>query len=230
VINSIFGKTEKPTKAEIIPLLPGGPGTSIKCMFNPTEYTLSKSNNWAPSSAGGDVPKFQFTGGNPAELKLKLLFDTYETGEDVCRAYTDKLWNLMMINKDFKNDRVTEGGRPPLVRFIWGESESWSFDAAITSMSQQILLFSEEGTPLRALVDLSLKEVLDPTTPPPQNPTSGGLYSGRQWIVKDGDSLSSIAYSEYGDATRWRAIADANRLVHVRRLRVGSLLEIPDIA
>jgi nucleoid-associated protein YgaU len=45
--------------------------------------------------------------------------------------------------------------------------------------------------------------------------------------VQDGDSLPSIAYMAYGDATRWRTIAEANHIddpLHVRR---GTPLTLP---
>jgi nucleoid-associated protein YgaU len=48
------------------------------------------------------------------------------------------------------------------------------------------------------------------------------------WTVAEGDSLSSIAASEFGDATQWRRIAEANHLQNVRELRPGSVLVIPD--
>jgi nucleoid-associated protein YgaU len=47
--------------------------------------------------------------------------------------------------------------------------------------------------------------------------------------VRDGDSLPSIAYEAYGDATRWRVIAEANGIDDPMRLRRGSELTIPRI-
>ena len=46
-------------------------------------------------------------------------------------------------------------------------------------------------------------------------------------LVKDGDSLPSIAYRAYGDATRWRTIADANDIDDPLRLRRGTALTVP---
>jgi nucleoid-associated protein YgaU len=39
--------------------------------------------------------------------------------------------------------------------------------------------------------------------------------------------LQSIAYQAYGDATRWRPIAEANGIDNPLRLRRGSELTIP---
>jgi nucleoid-associated protein YgaU len=76
---------------------------------------------------------------------------------------------------------------------------------------------------------VSFQQVVESGLRPPQNPTSGGVGGSREWTVKDGDSLASIAYAEYGDSNAWRPIADVNRLTQVRRLRPGTVLEIPGL-
>ena len=71
---------------------------SIECMFNPKEYTFTKSNNWAQSKTKGkNVPQLEFNGGNPTDLKVELFFDTYESGEDVRKKYTNAIWQLAMV-------------------------------------------------------------------------------------------------------------------------------------
>ena len=51
-----------------------------------------------------------------------------------------------------------------------------------------------------------------------------GWGGGRQVTVKEGDTLTGIAYAEYGDSNNWRRIADANHLWH-RRFRQGGRAE-----
>jgi hypothetical protein len=218
---------QKFAKAEIRSVEKGA-GPPIACLFNPKEYAFSKKNKWsAPASTGGNVGEFQFGGGDPATLTLQLFFDTFESRKDVRKEHTDKLWKLMMIDGSL-TDHTTQKGRPPKVRFQWGKA--WSFEAVITSLSQKFTLFLEDGTPVRATVDVGFQQVVDELFYPKQNPTSGGTGGGRQWTVKEGDTLASIAYAEYGDSNHWRPSADANRLVQVRRLRPGTTLEIPNLA
>jgi hypothetical protein len=220
--------TELPLpKAQLINLdKPGDP--PIECMFNPKEYSIAKQNTWKPGHARGrNVPDMQFGGGNPATLTLQLLFDTYEGvkgSNDVRKEFTQKIWNLAVVDEDLK-DNHTSSGRPPKVRFQWGPA--WSFEAVITSITQKFTLFASDGTPVRATLDVSFQQIRDEHNHPAQNPTSGGSGGERQWIVRDGDSLASIAYAVYGNSTRWRAIADANRLVRVRDLQPGTVLGIP---
>ena len=47
--------------------------------------------------------------------------------------------------------------------------------------------------------------------------------------VRDGDSLQSIAYSMYGDPTRWRAIAEANGIDDPLALPRGRTLTVPRV-
>ena len=86
-------------------------GERIDCLFNPTEYSLSKSNTWSPvPMVGFNVPPTEFTGGGPTDLKLNLFFDTYEANEDV-RTYTDKIFNLAKISKETVDSATSRGDR-----------------------------------------------------------------------------------------------------------------------
>jgi nucleoid-associated protein YgaU len=206
-------------------------------MFNPTSYTLAKSNTWqAGTSKGSNIPQLEFSSGSPATLTMQLFFDTYRDAvkgkaEDVRKAHTGKILSLMLVDEKLK-DKQNLKGRPPRVRFHWGES--WSFNAVITSVNQQFTLFLADGTPVRATLDVTFQQVEDgfqgqtDRSYPGTNPTSGGTGGERVWTVTEGDTLAWIAYQSYGDATRWRPIAQQNHLTQVRRLRPGTVLEIPN--
>ena len=47
--------------------------------------------------------------------------------------------------------------------------------------------------------------------------------------IDGGDSLQAIAYESYRDATKWRAIAEANGIDDPLHLKRGSVLSIPRI-
>lgn len=209
-------------KARILPL--EGDRTPIPCLFNPKEYTISRSNSWSvPPAKGENLGEYEFGGGNPAQMTLQLLFDTFEDGVDVRNRYTSKIWKLMRVNPQLKDNKSGKG-RPPRVQFQWGDV---GFEAVIVSISQKFILFKDDGVPVRATLDVSFQQIKDENSWEGQNPTSGGLGGGRQVTVMEGDTLTAIAYNEYGDSNKWRAIADANRLTSVRRLRPGTVLELP---
>jgi nucleoid-associated protein YgaU len=196
----------------------------IECMFNPKEYTFAKQNTWTQGQiSGANTPQLTFGGGQPATLQMQLFFDTYSQAQDV-RAYTDPIWELLMVNERFEGSTNT-WARPPTVRFQWGQT--WLFDAVITSITQRFTLFLSTGTPVRATLDVSFRQVKDAKQLRPQNPTSGGVGDERFWTVKEGETLAWIAYKEYGDPNQWRLIAETNTLMSVRRLPPGLVLRIP---
>ena len=128
---------------------------TVRCMFNPHEYTLTKQNRWERGKKKGkNVPKLKFTQGGAQQLKLQLFFDTYADGSDV-REHTDSLWRMMMVNADKVNPRSNKS-EPPPVMFQWG---GLVFAAVITNMSQKFTLFLKDGTPVRATVDISLEQL-----------------------------------------------------------------------
>jgi hypothetical protein len=214
-------------KAEISNMVSG---EKITCMFNPKEYTFSKQNKWSEQPAKGkNVARLEFGGGTPATLKLQLLFDTCEAhlasvtpGDDV-RKYTKGLWDLMKVSEQKKNS-ATGKGEPPHCKFQWGSL--WSFEAVVESISQKFTLFRPDGTPLRAILDVSFRQIQDEGQYPRQNPTSGGNPGEHLRAVREGETLAWIAYEEFGDAGAWRHIAQLNNIADPLRLRPGQLLLI----
>lgn len=196
-------------------------GLSVSCMFNPFEYTVSKSNTYSEKSQNrSNTPQIEFKKAGAQTLKLSLLFDTYEAGEDVSRT-TNKLWKFMEPKKDEGGDKKAP---PPEVAFEWGV---FRFVAVITNMTQKFTLFKSDGTPVRASVDVTFTQHKDVNDYPNQNPTSGGGPVQRVWSVVHGDRLDAIAARVYGDAEKWRLIAEYNDVDNPLALRPGQKLTIP---
>jgi contractile injection system tube protein/LysM domain-containing protein len=193
-------------------------GDTIQCAFNPETYTISKTNVWTyKPNQSKDWPDPEFGGGLPMTYKLSLLLDSSLQGAD--QSIKDQANALM---------KAMHGGgsAPKFVTFSWGQNKLPK--AAPLSISIQYALFHPNGDPMRAFVDLELAQAED-TSPAgqAQNPTTRGTAGLRSHIVQDGDSLHSIAYESYGDATRWRPIAEANGIDNPLALRRGSTLTIP---
>ncbi len=200
-----------------------GGGVSVNCMFNPYEYTVTKTNTYKEERQNrSDVPSFEFEKAGPQTLKLNLVFDTYESDEDVSLT-TNKLWKLME-SKTRKEGKRTRKVPPPEVAFEWGV---FRFVAVMTEMTQKFTLFKPDGTPVRASIEVTFTQHKDLEDYPRQNPTSGGGDIERVWRVTAGDRIDTIAYAVYGDASRWRAIANYNHLDDPLTLRAGQQLIIP---
>ena len=185
-------------------------------LFNPTEYSLSKSNNWSQVSIRKfNVPLTDFTGGNPTELKIQLFLDTYELGEDV-RKHTNKIIKLTEVSEQ------SDGFRPPRCMFSWGKV--FNFVSVITSLSYKYTLFLDDGTPVRATMDLTFRECEDVGVKKGQQSPPQGIPGYKVVIVTPGDTIDSISAREYGDPKLWRYIANVNRLDNPRNLKPGQAL------
>jgi hypothetical protein len=190
-------------------------------MFNPEKYTISKSNSYkdVPTNKNSE-PEKEFKKAGSTSLELDLLFDTYESNENVAET-TDKLWELMRPKAQANGENKLA---PPVVVFEWGV---FSFEAIIQSMKQTFTLFKKDGSPVRAEVHISFDRADDPSDQPNQNPTSGGGPIERIREVVRGDRLDLIAAEVYGDSTLWRMIAEHNGMTNPLALKPGQRLAIP---
>jgi hypothetical protein len=200
-------------------------GISVPCMFNPTEYTVSKSNSYKENKKQkGTTAGAEFASVGSQSLKLSLMFDTYEAGTDVSEE-TRKLWKFMQP-KERSGNSQTSKEEPVQVAFEWGV---FRFVAYITNLTQRFTLFTHQGVPVRAKVDVDFTQYtdLEDYQALKTNPTSGGGPSEQIWKVIAGDRLDNIAAKVYKDATQWRRIADHNQLINPLALRPGQTLRIP---
>jgi nucleoid-associated protein YgaU len=195
----------------------------ISALFNPNKLVFNKSVNWAKQDpAGCDVPELHFTNAQPRTLNLDLIFDTYDTPnaekKDV-RNYTQKLFQLTSV--DGKKHR------PPVCQLSWGVARMF-FQCVLQQLEQQFTLFMEDGKPVRATARCTFQEW--------RTNYEGLNRQDRQssdiaktWVVKRGETLSSIAAEEYRDPSLWRPIAAENEIDDPLSLAPGTVLLIPTL-
>lgn len=189
--------------------------------FNPNEYSITKSASWRrnPDAGSSEAAIPEFLGSEPRTFTVKYLIDAGEGGGDV-KAKLDLLFSCCSPTEETRGQNKP---KPPFVLFGWGRTTS--FTACVTSVTAEYKMFSPEGTCTRASGTLVLEEI--PTEQRRQNPTSGGVAARRTHTVVEGDSLTSIAYREYGRPDMWRLLAEANDVDDPRRLLVGRRLMVP---
>jgi len=185
----------------------------ITVQFNPTEYSLSKGAQIAEINIPGiDSPILQFVRGQNEKLSLELFFDTTENGmgeqpvKDV-RELTQPVYQLVKIQGNTH--------AAPRIRFVWGKG--LSFRAIVESVQQKFTVFNPAGIPLRASLAVMFREYKTLDT------------HSKERAVRLRDTLSRIAFDEYGDSAEWRRIAEANPALAAdpRRLAPGTRLVIP---
>ena len=206
-------------------------GATIEALFNPTEFTITKGNNWKfEPKKGKSLPEGEFGGGKAAEVSVNLLLDeTLPNGGQSVKDITDALFKMMEVPSG--GGAGSANSAPPFVTFQWGPMIP--FKAACTSLTVAYQLFKPNGTPIRADVKLALtqaepaKAASANSSNRGQNPTTRSAGGLGMHLVRDGDTLQSIAHQTYGDPNRWRLVAEANGIDNPLHLRRGTPLDLP---
>jgi hypothetical protein len=210
----------------------------VPCQFNPTQITLEKGVQFAEINIPGlTAPLQQFVRGQAETLNLELLFDTSDQGmgENAVSVatLTDAFYAMARVEPD--------GHAPPVVYFCWGDDfpghqlpaklkgqRRNCFSGVVTSIKQNFTLWSSSGVPVRAKLNLTIKEY----APLDQQLKELNLNSPdktHSHVIARGETLGAISHRYYSDSTAWRKVADANAIEDPRRLMPGRQLTVPVI-
>jgi nucleoid-associated protein YgaU len=201
---------------------PGPTSGRIEFQFNPKELTLTKTAKWKRDAERGAKKSGapQFLGAEPAKLSLEMFLDASRKMDDSVVRRVEQLFSCCVPTE---TTRAQQKASPPWVVFHWGALTG--FPAHLTSVSVKYTLFTPAGLPVRAVCTIALEEMGGEVGR--QNPTSGALEARSVHTLVAGDSLASLAHREYGDPTRWRAIAEANDIDDPMRLPAGRTVLLP---
>lgn len=188
--------------------------------FNPTEYSVSKSNKFSEIEIPGlGSPIIQFNQGASKTLDVELMLDTYTNGipikNDIRIQYIYHLNKLLAVDSHLH--------APPPCQVLWG---SLVFMGVLEKMDVSYIMFTNDGIPVRAKVKLSFKEFV----PLKLQIKGSPLFSPdrrRLFTMKQGDSIWLMAYKAYSSAGLWRVIADANKIDDPLKIENGKDLIIP---
>ena len=188
----------------------------VPVLFNPENYTLEKSNEFASINIPGlESPLLQFSRGNLETLTMDLFFDSYEKDEDV-RIHTKKITDLLKIDPNIH--------APPILRFVWS---SLNFTCVLSRVTKKFTMFRSDGKPVRATLSVTFNEYRTEVSAREKPKKSSDRT--KTYTIKQGDSLWAIAAREYGDPASWRHIADKNRIENPRLLEIGIEITIPPL-
>jgi Contractile injection system tube protein len=154
-------------KATLMPAT-GETAKKIEFMFNPTELKFSRSVN-IEQSAGSHTDTGQnrtsFKHPNPYELNISnIMLDTYENAAgqrsvlQPLKPFTDAV--------AYATGGDGQARRPPVYLFTWGQNTY--LRCFIKSCNFRLTMFLPDGTPVRAVIDLSLEQVDDSMPQPSQ--------------------------------------------------------------
>ena len=188
--------------------------------YNPVNFKFDKPVSWKEHDEQGQESKLEFQKAQPANISMELMFDSTSTGGDVRTSWVNSL--LKMTNPEVEDEGDSDKKRPPKITFEWG---SFVFVGVLESVNVTYTMFSQTGDPLRAKVQVKMKEWT------PENEYSGGsgggsMSSAKVQLVKvqAGQSLSQIASA---NNTTQSAIQAANpQISDWLNLAAGTVLSV----
>jgi Contractile injection system tube protein/LysM domain len=196
----------------------GSPDATYTVLFNPSEYTLTRTNNYNRSQAAGTSrPATSSSSGNPDSLSLTLFFDGSGVAGDA-GPVTQRVNDFLKLMK-YRGDKH----KP---RYLWVRWGWLTFRCVLKTATASFTLFDRDGEPIRARVNASFEEVIqDHERVNEEAASSPDLH--RMWRVEEGQTIDAIAYEAYDDPAYWRELARANGLDNPRALVAGSVLHLP---
>jgi nucleoid-associated protein YgaU len=210
----------------------------LPVQYNPSELQIEKAAQYAEVNIPGLLaPLQQFVRGNAATLTVELFFDTSDQGTgataEPVTALTDPIVAATLIEP--------KGHTPPPVTFRWGpdfpgshlpakqagQAAKW-FKGVVLNCRQTFTFWSRSGVPLRAKLNLTIREFATLTDQLRWlNLSSPDRTHGH--ILREGETLHRLAHDYYQQSDEWRRIALDNEIEDPRRLSPGLGLRIPRI-
>jgi LysM repeat protein len=201
--------------------------------FNPKEFKLDDKANWKASDEHGKpTPMLTYEKGEPTTVTMDLIFDSSDVGDNVNDKFVIPLRDFLTADVPVvdKQTKQVKGQRPPYCLFTWG---NFQFRGVVEKVSCTFLMFKSDGTPIRAKVQVGLKEN-------GRGATSGGAGGGgvvltagvlsgsgtaaKTYLSIPGDSTTSIA-ARFGASPQ--DIAMANNISDPMEIPPGTPLVIP---
>ena len=197
-------------------------GKSINVLFNPTEYSIERTNAYkATAILGLSSPLLQFVNGEADHLSMDLFLEDYtDPAPDPSNSVASRLAamsGLLLIDASLH--------APPPVRFVWGDL---LFDAVIEKLGQKRTLFQLDGTPARATLSVTFKEYRT-LQQQLREPRRESADKSKRRQLDSSDALWLMASREYGDPRKWRVIANASDLDDPLNIEPGTWLTVPPL-
>ncbi len=141
----------------------GNASDAVEVQFNPASLSLQMANSIDGGESRGRQTQ-QYNGSSSTTLSLDLEFDTADEG--TTEAPVDVRTRTAAVARFVLPGGEGSRQAPPKVQFRWG---TFQLAGVMTSLSEELSLFSPSGIPLRAKTSIQIKE---------QDPRYEALESG----------------------------------------------------
>ncbi len=190
-------------------------------MVNPETYTYNYEIEFDQTQGTGtSSSNLNFNRAKPEELSFDFVFD----GTGVIPGTFGK--KVIDELEEFKNLVIKyqgENHQPYYVSLVWG---TLLFKGRVKSLKIDFKLFSNDGTPLRAVATVgfigSVEDNLRVAEENAQSPDLTHLVS-----VKEKETIHLLSNRVYKNSEQYLRVAQANDLDHFRSLKTGQQLRFP---
>lgn len=202
--------------------------------FNPQEIKMSKKPNKQPipnTKSSVNAPKIAVDQPPTITLKVTLIGWDTKMRVDTLFAWCSPPRGLLTAIAGLLGAQISTTTIPNLT-FQWGPPMvGFMYTVNLKSVDASYKRFDHMGIPIRAEVQIVM-DVLpnDLLGALPTNPTSGGLPGRNTHLLRENESLQSIAQQYYGKPGLWRKIAEINGITDPRRVRPGTTVYLPSPA
>ena len=200
-------------------------GAIFECLVNPDtmhyETGIKFSEETIP--AGTQNPETKYIRKEADRLSFKLLIDgtgVIDVTGPTAETQLTKLKDAVMSYGGSNHEVL------PVV-INWGTTLK-SFICRLERISINYKMFTSDGKPLRAEVDLEFRQDT-PAKKDVQQRANSSPDLSHLIIVKEGDNLPEMCENIYGNAKMYLEIARINKLTNFRHLKAGTEILFPPV-
>jgi nucleoid-associated protein YgaU len=211
--------------------------------FNPNTFTVTTKidfkNENGKGKTGGDP---QFDKIAPLEFSIEFTIDgTGVASQKLTKEQKTKFDNTKSSNAPNQNDYVKNRikelrhvvtdinpsiHRPYYLAVLWG---TFYINCILISLTVTYSLFDENGSPLRAKVNLAFRQRKESEAENRETSLESADLT-KSVSVKEGDLLPLLAKANYDSSAYYLQLAKVNKLKNFRALSPGTKLIIPPLA
>lgn len=199
-------------------------GKPIELLLEPEQIKFGNNIRYGKDkqmgTTGGDQ---KFQGYEPEILQLKLTIDCTGVVEGAQKG--DKAYDKVKEIENLLYVYNSDGHSPSYVKIIFGEL---LFKGRLASITTDYTLFSWQGIPLRASLELSFKKDISSEEDRKRNSKQSPDMS-RLITLKEGETLPYLCHKIYGDSLLVRQVARFNNLNSFRNIPAGTELLFPPL-
>lgn len=209
-------------------------GEPYTCRVNPSSYNYKYQLELAEDeNAGASGSPLKYFRQTPNSWDFEILIDGTGAIKDASALDISLLGNTETVNvveevaklKSLVLDYHGEMHRNPYLVITWGEEV---FRGTLESLNLQYKLFKPDGTPLRVLASLSMKEWVNPEHRVLLEDASSPDITHER-VFGGGDRLDLMAHKIYDTPDYYLDVARANGLAGFRQIKAGTTLQFPPL-